>query len=641
MGIIAVESMQVASALSMLACFAIIVVVMRLGLTRRLFLRLVFYIAISDFGSSMAMVIGGTRSGSAACYYQGIVNNYFTLASIFWTMVIGYEVHLVIWYHQVQADLTILGGVIWALPLILSITPLSTSTYGNDDGTPGWCFLNEKPGYSNDIDAMWYVLSFYLWVYIAIFYLLYVAILTAYKLYYLQRGMATDTHIVVEKIIYYPIIVIVCWVVSSVVDIGVIFGYDIAVAPNDPVSIIFTYVLPNLQGFFSGMVFFTSNLHILEEFYQEVCKEGLFVIDRCCWCFISDSAPPTSGTPNGSLSQRGDSDATPTREREDSLASFASFLRQTRTRREGGLITSANASFSSATDLNLLEHAHIKTTRTISAGSISNRDADSNAQRVTEPTANTGRTLSTGLASFFGGGVLFRSQSTADTTPADSNYRPPAATTTHEEISSKRPFGPISISKKSSPTKPKDFFAKEATSKHSTRTVGSALSKSSSAKRKSEKRASIESNYNATIRSSDIEMNPRPPSSSSMSYSQRRTIDYGGWDDGTEEGDDDSFYTHSEDGVSQGSQDDGDDNSSHGSSQNSSTRGSTVGRDSSTGLNKERRGSNKRQSLSKGRPSVLLHVIEEEGDRDSQASQIHAGDLGVDTTVSPMFSNNV
>ncbi len=159
--LLAVVGMQVSAVLSMLACFALVVVILRLGLLKRLFLKLVFYIAFCDFFSAMAMVIGNTSTGSTACYYQGIVNNYFTLASIFWTMVIGYEVHLVVWYHRVQTDLRLFSIIIWTLPLILSLIPLSTSTYGNDDGTPGWCFLNEKPSYPHWLDVFWFIMAFY------------------------------------------------------------------------------------------------------------------------------------------------------------------------------------------------------------------------------------------------------------------------------------------------------------------------------------------------------------------------------------------------------------------------------------------------------------------------------------------------
>ena len=249
----------------MLDAGSILAVISGLGLRKKLFLQLVFYIALCDLFSSLALIIGGTRSESIACYVQGIVNNYFSLASFFWTITIGYQVHLVLWHSRVQRDLTYFAIFNWVAPLVLSLIPISTATYANDDGTPGWCFLHDRPGYAPWVEALWYILSFYLWIYIAIFYLSYVILVATYKLYYLQRGMETDAHLVVERIIQYPIIVIICWVVSSVIDIGLLFGLNLPIGSDNPFSITFTYILPNLQGFFSGIAFFITNKDVLDE----------------------------------------------------------------------------------------------------------------------------------------------------------------------------------------------------------------------------------------------------------------------------------------------------------------------------------------------------------------------------------------
>ncbi len=102
---IVVISMQVSASISMVATTYIIYTIVRMKLNNKLFLKLVLYIAICDFWSAAAVVVGGTRSESVACYIQGIMNNYFCLASILWTMVIGYEVDLLVWYNRVESDL--------------------------------------------------------------------------------------------------------------------------------------------------------------------------------------------------------------------------------------------------------------------------------------------------------------------------------------------------------------------------------------------------------------------------------------------------------------------------------------------------------------------------------------------------------
>ncbi len=152
---IGVMAMQVSASISMVATTYIIYTIVRMKLNNKLFLKLVLYIAICDFWSAAAVVVGGTRSESVACYIQSIMNNYFCLASILWTMVIGYEVHLLVWYNHVESDLRLFSIINWTLPMILSIVPLSTSNYGNDDGAPGWCYFNTQPGYPVWLGALY------------------------------------------------------------------------------------------------------------------------------------------------------------------------------------------------------------------------------------------------------------------------------------------------------------------------------------------------------------------------------------------------------------------------------------------------------------------------------------------------------
>ena len=262
---IGVFAMQVASGLSMLFALAIMVTILRLNLFRKLFLKLVFYVALSDFFAGASTVVGGTRTGSVACYIQGLVSNYFTLSSIFWTATIGYEVHLVVWKNKVENNITYFALFNWIWPLVLSLVPLSTSIYGNDDEVPGWCFLDIDPRYPQWLKLFWFIVSFYFWIYLGVIYLLYVVISVYYKLLILQRGKTTDANVVVERIIYYPLIVILCWGVTSIIDLGLRLSLHLTIDPNKPFTVIFSYLLPNSQGFWSAIVFFSVNGDLSKE----------------------------------------------------------------------------------------------------------------------------------------------------------------------------------------------------------------------------------------------------------------------------------------------------------------------------------------------------------------------------------------
>jgi hypothetical protein len=281
---IGVIAMQVAASLSMLATTYVVITIVRMKLSSKLFLKLILFIAICDFGSAASVVVGGTHSESIECYIQGIANNYFCLASFLWTMVIGYEMHLLIWYSRVQTDLRIISVVNWTLPLILSLIPLSTSTYGNDDGAPGWCFFNSRDGYTRWVDGLWEFVSFYLWIFLMVLYLFYVSALSSYKLYYLQKGKVSEAHRIIERIIYFPIIVVVCWLVSALINIGSRMGLKLPIDANNAFTIIFKYVLPNLQGLWHSFVLvktfhnlFKISLRVL---YAQLAIIGEVILQR-------------------------------------------------------------------------------------------------------------------------------------------------------------------------------------------------------------------------------------------------------------------------------------------------------------------------------------------------------------------------
>ncbi len=241
---------------------------------------MVFYLSLSDFVNAFCLVFGGTRSGSVECYLQGLFNNYFGIASFFWSAAICYQVYLVVYYGCVQKNFRIIAAVCWTIPLIATFTPLSTSTYGNDDGTPGWCFLNAKDNQPNWLISFWFIFGFYFWLGSIMCFLTFVVGSVIYKLYIAQRGLATDANKIVRRILPYPCIVIVCWIVTSVVDLGITFGLNSPFDAESAFNIIFSYVLPTSQGTFSALVYFilnhdlTSDLRSAKEIEEQMRLNG-------------------------------------------------------------------------------------------------------------------------------------------------------------------------------------------------------------------------------------------------------------------------------------------------------------------------------------------------------------------------------
>jgi hypothetical protein len=63
-------------------------------------------------------------------------------------------------------------------------------------------------------------------------------------------------------------IVVICWVISALINVGSRLGLILPINADDPFTIIFKYVLPNLQGFFSSIAFLYSSDDIALPFHD-------------------------------------------------------------------------------------------------------------------------------------------------------------------------------------------------------------------------------------------------------------------------------------------------------------------------------------------------------------------------------------
>lgn len=254
---IGVYFMQACSSVSFVASACILITILRVRLFHKLFVKIIFFISLSDCLASLALMFGGTRSESPECYLQGITSNYFVMASICWSAIICLQVHSVVIYGKVQNYMTLFYIFCWGFPLIVTLVPISTSTYGNDEGTPGWCWVANGYNYPDWTMIMWFFLGFYLWIWILIGYMIYVLVIIWHKFYIEQKGINPQAPVVVRRILGYPTIVVFCWTLPSVLDISVSFGANMSKGVEP--LLIFAYVLPTIQGFLTALVFFAAN----------------------------------------------------------------------------------------------------------------------------------------------------------------------------------------------------------------------------------------------------------------------------------------------------------------------------------------------------------------------------------------------
>lgn len=236
---------------------------------------LVFYIAISDLFATLGWIIGESEDGTIKCWFQSMMTSFFPLVSLFYTTLISIILFAVIYKKKwgILYSNEILYGC-WIFPLILTLLPLTTNSYGNPGSTSGWCFLDRSHSHRWTL-TFWIFFSFYLWFYIAVF--LYFLLLWSitYRLSFIYGTLAriqnrsedlTISRIKksIRKFIWYPLIIVLCWLPSALWDINEALDESSKMKSffsRDWDSSYFN-MFPASQGLVTSIAFFCTNSDI-------------------------------------------------------------------------------------------------------------------------------------------------------------------------------------------------------------------------------------------------------------------------------------------------------------------------------------------------------------------------------------------
>ena len=253
-------TMIIPSSISFFASFLVMLTYVTFPDLRKLrYIELVFYVAINDFIASIGMALGPSNDGSAACWFQGLSTSYNFNSSVCWTTVMSYQVYLIVFYGQLLQDLTYLHLICWILPLVLTLLPLSTNTYGNVDDDSRWCFVTELSTSPHWSELFWVIVSFYLGIWCALLLNCFYISMILWKMYSMIKVPKAIVE-TIHKLILYPIIIIVCWTVMSISDI-----YSASSEASVPKTMLWCLLngigtlLAGLQGFFFALIFFSRN----------------------------------------------------------------------------------------------------------------------------------------------------------------------------------------------------------------------------------------------------------------------------------------------------------------------------------------------------------------------------------------------
>lgn len=103
----------------------------------RPFSQIIFYISLCDMMGSAANCLGFPANGSTACTTQAFIFMYFFPASWLWTIMLVYQLRCVALTNKIWLSMKWLHIICWTLPIVPSILPLTTNSYGQDDYVQG------------------------------------------------------------------------------------------------------------------------------------------------------------------------------------------------------------------------------------------------------------------------------------------------------------------------------------------------------------------------------------------------------------------------------------------------------------------------------------------------------------------------
>lgn len=231
---------------------------------RKVSVRVIVYLSLSNILASAATVVGEQYSGTSLCWFEGVVCNIGQLMSFFWTVKISKMIHDMLSTGK-PATITYTNHLIcWGLPVVITLLPLSNATYGSpvydDDFTPyGYCWVVEDsrtPSWGLDF---WHWFSFYVWIWGSMLLIAKDYVMIARKANSVQISDSTRKQLtgVVSKLRPYPIVMFVSWIWACITDLR-------PELQASDMSASISFWLSGLQGAFTGIIFFITNHDVSE-----------------------------------------------------------------------------------------------------------------------------------------------------------------------------------------------------------------------------------------------------------------------------------------------------------------------------------------------------------------------------------------
>lgn len=181
---------------------------------KKSFMKFIFYISLSDFFMNVTSAFGFPNTGTALCWIQAIGENYFALASWFWTTALSYSIFSIIKNGKRPFKMWHAHMICWTLPAILTALPLTTDTYGASDVDTQWCLIISRPSSAPWMTPFWSYAAFFAWLFLCIALMIYWTYIIYYRTHFQNVVMNDIVKKSYDKVSLYPVAMVLCWALN-------------------------------------------------------------------------------------------------------------------------------------------------------------------------------------------------------------------------------------------------------------------------------------------------------------------------------------------------------------------------------------------------------------------------------------------
>lgn len=190
--------------------------------------------------------------------------NYFAIASWFWTTVLSYSIFCVISKGRIWFKLWQARVLCWTLPLIITLLPLSTSNYGSGTPDAQWCLVVSRGNNPVDILIFWSYASFFFWLFLSIF------LMTLWGwIIHFQHGGSVLSPLIKQtyrKVWLYPVAMTVCWLLNY---------FLVNVDPEQASTLLvgLSMLFGISYGIFTALIYILNNPEVVKR-WEELLRTG-------------------------------------------------------------------------------------------------------------------------------------------------------------------------------------------------------------------------------------------------------------------------------------------------------------------------------------------------------------------------------